>query len=73
LSIGISILLPDGEHLIFASRGSGDEEREERPWEITTDNIQKWASCAWSTSDLKIFRDGGYVCSQLVKRQECPI
>jgi len=47
LSIGIPILLPDGEHLLFANRGSGDKEWEERPWEITRDNIQKWASFEW--------------------------
>jgi hypothetical protein len=47
LSIGIPILLPDGEHLLFASRGSGEKEWEKRPWEITRDNIHKWASFEW--------------------------
>lgn len=47
LSIGLPILLADGEHLLFAHRGVVDKEWEEKPWEITPENINKWASREW--------------------------
>jgi hypothetical protein len=47
LSIGLPILLADGEHLLFAHRGVMDKEWEEKPWEITPEMINKWASREW--------------------------
>ncbi len=47
ISIGIPILLPDGERLIFARRAVKDKSWEERPWAVTTANIDRWAEREW--------------------------
>lgn len=47
LSIGLPILLPDGEHLLFVHRGIIDKEWEEKPWGVTYETIDKWASREW--------------------------
>jgi len=47
ISIGIPILLPDGERLIFARRPVKDKEWEERPWTVTAASIDRWADREW--------------------------
>ncbi|OPY67447.1 MAG: hypothetical protein A4E62_02271 [Syntrophorhabdus sp. PtaU1.Bin002] len=47
LSIGIPVLLPDGERLLFAHRKIKDKAWEEEPWIINQDNIERWASREW--------------------------
>jgi NAD(P)-dependent dehydrogenase (short-subunit alcohol dehydrogenase family) len=52
LSIGIPILLPDGERLLFVRRKVKDKAWEEEPWIINQDNIERWASREWI--DLRV-------------------
>jgi len=52
LSIGIPILLPDGERLLFVRRKVKDKAWEEEPWIINQDNIERWASRQWI--DLRV-------------------
>ena len=47
ISLGVPVLLPDGERILFARRGVADKEWEEDPWLITPENIDKWASQEW--------------------------
>ncbi len=47
ISLGVPVLLPDGERILFARRGVADKEWEEDPWVITPENIDKWASQEW--------------------------
>ncbi len=47
ISIGIPILLPDGERLIFARRAVKDKGWEEGPWTVTAANIDRWAEREW--------------------------
>ncbi len=47
ISIGIPILLPDGERLVFARRAVKDKGWEERPWTVTAANIDRWAEREW--------------------------
>lgn len=47
LSIGIPILLPDGKRLLFAHRDCVDKEWEQKPWLITPDAVDRWASHEW--------------------------
>lgn len=47
LSIGLPILLPDGEHILFARRGIVDKAWEQKPWEISRETINTWASREW--------------------------
>ncbi len=47
VSIGIPILLPDGERLIFAKRANKDKAWEEKPWTVNEENIDRWASREW--------------------------
>ena len=47
ISLGVPVLLPDGERILFARRGVADKEWEEAPWVITSENIDKWASQEW--------------------------
>jgi len=47
ISIGIPILLPDGETLLFATRPARDKRWEEEPWLISSESIEKWAYGEW--------------------------
>jgi hypothetical protein len=47
ISLGIPVLLPDGERILFAHRGVVDKGWEEDPWVITPENVDKWASQEW--------------------------
>jgi len=47
ISLGVPVLLPDGERILFARRGVADKEWEEDPWIITPENIDRWASQEW--------------------------
>ena len=47
ISVGIPILLPDGERLIFARRAVKDKDWEERPWTVTAASIDRWAEREW--------------------------
>lgn len=47
ISVGIPILLPDGERLIFARRAVKDKGWEEKPWTVDDVNIDKWADSEW--------------------------
>ncbi|OPY79799.1 MAG: hypothetical protein A4E65_01769 [Syntrophorhabdus sp. PtaU1.Bin153] len=47
LSIGIPILLSDGERLLFVRRKVKDKAWEEEPWTVNQDNIERWASREW--------------------------
>lgn len=47
ISVGIPILLSDGERLIFAKRTVKDKGWEERPWRVDEVNIDKWADREW--------------------------
>jgi hypothetical protein len=47
ISIGIPILLPDGERLVFARRAVKDKDWEEKPWTVTAANIDRWAEREW--------------------------
>jgi hypothetical protein len=47
ISLGVPVLLPDGERILFAHRGVADKGWEEDPWIITPENVDKWASQEW--------------------------
>jgi hypothetical protein len=47
ISLGVPVLLPDGERILFARRRVADKEWEEDRWTITPENIDKWASREW--------------------------
>ncbi len=47
ISIGIPVLLPDGERLLFAKRAVKEKGWEENPWTINPENIEKWATREW--------------------------
>jgi hypothetical protein len=47
LSLGIPILLSDGETLLFATRARPDKAWEEEPMIITKETIERWASQEW--------------------------
>lgn len=47
LSVGIAILLPDGEHLLCARRETIDKQWEAQPWKVTPDAIDTLASREW--------------------------
>jgi hypothetical protein len=47
ISLGVPVLLPDGERILFARRKVADKGWEEDPWVITPENIDKWASQEW--------------------------
>jgi hypothetical protein len=47
ISIGIPILLPDGETLLFASRKYQDKGWEKGSWFINPEYIEKWAYREW--------------------------
>lgn len=52
ISIGLPILLPDGERILFAKRLIKDKVWEERPWPITQKNIDYFADLGWI--DLRV-------------------
>lgn len=47
ISMGIPVLLPDGERLLFAKRSVKDKDWEEKPWTVNAENIERWASREW--------------------------
>jgi len=47
LSLGIPILLSDGETLLFATRSGADKAWEEEPMIVTKETIERWASQEW--------------------------
>jgi hypothetical protein len=47
ISVGIPFLLPDGEILLFASRRFRDKGWERGSWQVTPENIEKWAYQEW--------------------------
>jgi hypothetical protein len=47
LSVGIPILLPDGETLLFATRARPDKAWEEEPMTVSKEMIERWASQEW--------------------------
>ncbi len=47
ISLGIPILLPDGERLLFAKRALKDKDWEEKQWTVNAENIERWASREW--------------------------
>ena len=47
ISLGVPVLLPDGERILFARRRVADKEWEEDPWIVTPEIIDKWASQGW--------------------------
>jgi hypothetical protein len=47
ISIGIPVLLSDGERLLAVKRPGVDMEWEEKPWLVKQGNIDKWASRGW--------------------------
>lgn len=47
LSIGVPVLLPDGQRLLFARRAVRDKGWETSPWTVTAGNIDKWAEREW--------------------------
>jgi hypothetical protein len=47
ISIGIPILLPDGERLLFSRRPIADKNWEKRPWMITPEKIEDWVRKEW--------------------------
>ena len=47
LSIGIPILMPDGETLLCVNRGAGEHRWERTGWEITPAAVNRWAETEW--------------------------
>jgi hypothetical protein len=47
ISIGIPFLLSDGQRLAFAHRAMQDKEWEEKPWVVSSDSIDRFASREW--------------------------
>jgi hypothetical protein len=47
ISIGIPILAPDGERLLFATRPNQDKSWEVEPWTITDESIDTFAAREW--------------------------
>jgi len=47
LSIGIPILMPDGETLLCVNRGAGEHRWERTEWEITPAAVDRWAESEW--------------------------
>jgi len=52
ISLGIPILASDGLRLLFAHRGNHDKSWEEKPWAITAEAIDTFASREWI--DLRV-------------------
>ncbi|OPY02699.1 MAG: hypothetical protein A4E61_01250 [Syntrophorhabdus sp. PtaB.Bin184] len=47
ISLGIPILASDGQRLLFAHRTNRDKSWEQRPWAITADAVDEFASREW--------------------------
>lgn len=47
VSIGIPILMPDGETLLAVNRGKGEHRWERTAWDVTPDAIDHWAATEW--------------------------
>ncbi len=49
ISVGIPVLLPDGQTLLFARRPDFlvDKHWEREPWEVTPDTIEHWTRTEW--------------------------
>ncbi len=47
ISIGIPILMPDGETLLCANRGAGEHRWERTVWEVSPEAIDRWAETEW--------------------------
>jgi hypothetical protein len=47
ISIGIPILTADGDRLLFARRSNADKDWEMKPWAISDENINNFASREW--------------------------
>ena len=47
ISIGIPLLMPDGQTLLCVNRGAGEHRWERMAWDITPDAIEKWAETEW--------------------------
>jgi hypothetical protein len=47
ISIGIPILLPDGETLLCVNRGGGEHRWERTVWPVNIDTIESWAETEW--------------------------
>ena len=47
VSIGIPILMPDGETLLAVNRGKGEHRWERTEWDVTPDAIDHWAATEW--------------------------
>ena len=47
LSVGVPILLPGGDRLLFASRGNADHDWETKPWTVTDAVVDRFAENEW--------------------------
>ncbi len=47
VSVGIPILMPDGETLLCVNRGAGEHRWERTVWEVTPAAINRWAETEW--------------------------
>jgi hypothetical protein len=47
ISLGLAVLLHEGETLLFANRVQRDKGWEQSDWAVTSENIEKWAFREW--------------------------
>ncbi len=47
ISIGIPILMPDGDTLLCVNRGTGEHRWERNTWPVNADTIERWAEMEW--------------------------
>ncbi|MFQ5576173.1 MAG: short-chain dehydrogenase [Anaerolineae bacterium] len=47
ISIGLPILMPDGETLLCVNRGAGEHRWERTAWPVTPETIDRWAETEW--------------------------
>ncbi len=47
VSIGIPILMPDGETLLAVNRGKGEHRWERTTWDVSPETIDHWAATEW--------------------------
>lgn len=47
ISIGIPILMPDGETLLCVNRGAGEHRWERTVWEVNPETVESWAETEW--------------------------
>lgn len=72
ISIGVPILMRDGETLLFASRAHRDKRWEEESWRISPETIEHWSSREWI--DLRpqnMFRWQGRFQGIVQETKEC--